>query len=255
MSFATTPDGDLAEAIAAARAAHFDADGNACDYAALAVSPERERLAACLGALRDVDTKRLRIPAQTAFWINVFNAAVLRDAAELAHAGSVRQVEAFFESPRVAVAGLAYSLDDIQHGLLRGNLPKYGRARAPMGRDDPRLAYMPVAFDERTHFALHAAARSSPALEVFEAGALERQLDAAAAAYVRRTVRVEQGGAVLVAPRQFRWYPADFGDARGIIDLVAAWLDEELVAAIDSKRGRVSLRYAEFDWTLNRRLP
>lgn len=249
------PDRELAEAIAAARAAHFDAEGNACDYAALAVSPERGRLAACLGALPSIDTKRLRIPAQTAFWINVFNAAVLRDATELAQADSVREVQAFFERTRLAVGGLTYSLDDIQHGLLRGNLPKYGRRRAPMGRDDPRLAYMPLAFDERIHFALHSAARSSPALQAFEAGALERQLDEAAAAYVRRTVRVERGGALIVAPRQFSWYAADFGDARGIIEFIAAWLDEDLVAAIDGQRGRVSLRYAEFDWTLNRRFP
>jgi hypothetical protein len=180
---------------------------------------------------------------------------VLRDALELALAASVREVEAFFERPRVAVGGLVYSLDDVQHGLLRGNLPKHGRLRPPMRRDDPRLSHMPLAFDERIHFALFSAARSSPALAVFEAGALERQLDAAAGAYVRRSVRVEQDGAVLVLPRQFRWYPADFGHAQGIIEFVAAWLDEETVAAIDRRRGRVSLRYADFDWTLNRKSP
>lgn len=243
----------LVEAIDAVKAAHFDAEGQACDYAALAASPERGRLAALLGDLQAIDMKRLRIPAQTAFWINVFNATVLRDAIELAYAGGVREVEAFFERPRIAIGGLAYSLDDVQHGLLRGNLPKHGRLRAPMSRDDPRLAFMPLAFDERIHFALFSAARSSPALRAFEAGALEGQLDAAAGAYVRRTVRIEQDGAVVVLPRQFRWYPGDFGDARGIIDFVAAWLEEDVVAAIDRRRGRVKLHYAEFDWTLNRK--
>lgn len=242
----------LAEAIAALKAAYFGANDNACDYAALAASPERDRLVQQLAGLQDIDMKRLRIPSQTAFWINVFNAAVLRDALELTRAGSAREVQAFFERPRFTVGGLAYSLDDVQHGLLRGNLAKHGRLRAPMGRNDPRLAYMPIAFDERIHFALFCAVRSSPALQAFETGALEAQLDAAAGAYVRRTVRVEQDGAVLVLPRQFRWYAADFGEARGSIEFVSAWLEESAVAAIDRRRGRVKLRYADFDWTVSR---
>ena len=249
------PGTELAAAIAAAQTAYFDPGGIACDYAAFAASPERGRLAARLADLQSIDLKRSRIPAQTAFWINVFNATVLRDAMELAFADSVREVEAFFERRRVTVGELAYSLDDVQHGVLRGNLPKHGRHFAPMSRDDPRLAYTPLAFDERIHFALFSAARASPALRAFEAGALERQLDEAARAYVRRTVRVEQDGAVLLLPRQFRWYPADFGGAQGIVGFVAAWLDEDAVVAIDRRRGRVKLRYADFDWTLNRKSP
>ena len=58
---------------------------------------------------------------------------------------------------------------------------------------------------------------------------------------------------MLVLPRQFRWYPGDFGGEQGIIEFVAAFLDEEYVVAIDRRRGRVKLRYAGFDWTLNRK--
>jgi hypothetical protein len=246
-------DKQLEQAIAAVRAAHFDAGGTACDYRALAASRERGRLAAYLADLEGLDPKRVRIPAQTAFWINIFNAAVLRDTPELEVAASAREAQAFFENARLKVGGLVYSLDDIQHGLLRGNLAKHGRMRAPMSRGDPRLAHMPLAYDERIHFAMYCAARSSPALQVFEAGRLERQLDEATGDYVRRTVRVEQQGAVMVLPRQFDWYSADFGGEQGIIEFVCAWLDDEAVDAIDRRRGRVKLRYADFDWALNRK--
>jgi hypothetical protein len=247
------PDRELADAIAAIKATHFDAAGTACDYSALSISGERERLRACLAALESADPRRLRIPAQTAFWINVFNAAVLRDAHELAWTRKLAEVEAFFERPRLKVGGLSYSLDDIQHGLLRGNLPKHRRLRPPMSRADPRLAHMPLAFDERMHFAMYSASRSSPALRVFEAGELERELEEATANYISHTVRCEQGGALLVLPLQFRWYAADFGGEQGIIGFVSAFLDDDAVAAIDRRRGRVKLRYSEFDWTLNRR--
>ena len=247
-------DQQLAEALDAAKAAHFDARGAACDYAALAVSRQRVRLVACLAELEGFDIRRAHIPSQMAFWINVFNAGVLRDAHELEAAPSVREVQAFFERPRLRIGAHRYSLDDIEHGLLRGNVPKQGRSRAPMARDDPRLEYMPILFDERMHFALHSACRSSPPLRVFDDGKLDRQLEDAATDYVRRTVRVESRGAVIVLPRLFRWFGQDFGGQSGIIEFVAARIDDEsAVEMIDRRHGNVKLRYLDFDWRLNQR--
>jgi uncharacterized protein DUF547 len=244
----------LAEALEAAKSAYFDARGAACDYAVLASSAERARLAAGLAALEGFDIRRSHIPSQMAFWINVFNAGVLRDASELRLAASAREVQAFFERPRLTVGAHAYSLDDIEHGLLRGNAPKQGRSRAQMASDDPRLEYMPILFDERMHFALHSACRSSPPLRVFDGGKLDRQLEEAAADYVHRTVRVESEGAVLALPRLFRWFAEDFGGDSGIVEFVVARIDDEAaVEKVDRRLGRVKLHYAEFDWTLNRK--
>jgi hypothetical protein len=254
MSVANNPDRELVEALEAARQAHFDAHGAACDYAALGRSPERERLAACLIALADFDIKRAQIPSQLAFWINVFNAGVLSDARELESAAGVRMVEAFFERPRLRIGKHSYSLDDIEHGLLRGNVAKPGRSQPLMKRGDARLEYMPIVFEERMLFALHSACRSSPPLRGFDGGKLDRQLEEAAADYIRRNVRVERQGAVLVLPRIFRWFAEDFGGDRGIVDFVVSRIaDEALVDMIDRRLGDVALRYAEFDWTLNRR--
>jgi hypothetical protein len=249
-----TPDAQVADALQAAREAHFDAGGAACDYAALIASPERERLAACLAELEGFDVRRAHIPSQMAFWINVFNAGVLRDAPELEVASSARELQGFFERPRLRIGAHPYSLDDIEHGLLRGNVPKQGRLRAPMGRDDPRLEYMPILFDERMHFALHSACRSSPPLRVFDGGKLDRQLEEATADYLRRTVRIESQGAIIVLPRLFRWFAEDFGGDSGIVEFVVARIDDEaIVEMVDRRLGRVKLQYAEFDWTLNRR--
>jgi hypothetical protein len=244
-------EGKLMEALVAAKAAHFDAASGACDYAALQASAERATVAACLAELEVFDLQRVAIPAQTAFWLNVFNAVVLRDSAELAAAGSVHAAGAFFEGPRLKVGPFEYSLDDIEHGLLRGNLPKFGARRAPMQRDDPRLAYMPLAYDERMHFAMYSVSHSSPTLNAFGAGRLDAELEDATARYLRRHVRVENEGAVVVLPRQFQWYAADFGGERNALTFALARLDDEAVEAVDMRRGRVKVRYAEFDWRPN----
>ena len=242
----------LQDALAAAKAGHYDADGAARDYGVLCTSAEQARVARAIGDLAGFDFKRVRIPAQTAFWLNVFNAVVLRDVAELAQAASVRDVEAFFAKPRVRIAGYGYSLDDIEHGLLRGNVPKFGASRAPMARGDPRLAYTPLAYDERMHFGLYSAGRSSPALRVFDGGRLDDDLEDATERYLRREVRVEQDGALVILPRQLFWYREDFGGEKEALGFALGRLDDAVVDKVDARRGKVKIRYAEFDWSLKR---
>ncbi|MEX2239756.1 MAG: DUF547 domain-containing protein [Burkholderiales bacterium] len=246
------PDQKLAQALAAT-ATHFDAQGLACDYAALAASRERGHLAVCLAALDAFDPKQVRIAAQMAFWINIFNAGVVRDAPELEFAGDEQEMATFFERPRLRIFGQPYSLDEIYHGLLRGNVPAHGRLHAPMRRDDPRLAHMPIAFDERLHFALYRGARSSPAFRVFEGGKLDVQLEDAATQYVQRMARVEHDGSTVTAPRLLQWYAHDFGGERGVLEFVLGRLDDAALERVERAGGRIRLRYAAFDWTLNRR--
>jgi hypothetical protein len=231
----------------------FDAEGIACDYGALAASRERGRLAACLSGLETFDPQTVRLGARTAFWINVFNAGVLRDSPELELAAGERDMLQFFARPRLTVFGHGFSLDDIYHGLLRGNLPGHGHPRVPMERSDPRLAYMPIAYDERVHFAMYMATRSSPALRSFEGGQLDRQIEEATRLYVRRFARVERGGAVLLVPRLLQWYAKDFGGENGVLEFVASRLQEEQAEEVDRNIRSVKLRYADFDWSLNRR--
>src|SRR5262245_5448841 len=248
-----TMEQQLMQALAELRAAHFDAEGIACDYGALAASRERGRLAVCLSALESFDPQGVRLGARTAFWINVFNAGVLRDSPELEVAAGERDMVAFMARPRVTVFGHGFSLDDIYHGLLRGNLPGHGHLRVPMERNDPRLAYMPIAYDERVHFAMHTATRSSPALRPFEGGRLDKQLEEAAGHYIRRMTRIERDGALIVAPRLLQWYAKDFGGEAGVVEFIAARLDDEQSEQIDRHIRSVKLRYDEFDWELNRR--
>lgn len=236
-------------------AQYFDAEGRACDYAALAASRERGHLAVCLQALEGFDPANVRIAGKTAFWINVFNAAVLRDAPELALTleDAKPELAAYYGRPRLRIHGQAYSLDDLCHGVLRGNAPAPGSLRAPMPRDDPRLAHVPIALDERLHFALFRGARSSPAFRVFDGGRLDAQLEEAAAQYIRRTALVEAEGRVIAVPKLLQWYAADFGGKGGVLEFVLEHLDDAVLERVERHMGRLKLRFAAFDWRLNRR--
>ena len=219
----------LAEVLDAVRETHVGADG-ACNFTAMVSSREHGRLAATLAALADFDPRSMRLPAQNAFWLNLHNACVLRDALEL-------HVEGFAERPRARVAGVAWSLHDIEHGLLRGNLK----------RSDPKSAYVPVVFDERMHFGIYTARRSSPALRVFRPESLEKQLEEATERYLRATVeaRDEEFRVKLRLPIMFKRYGEDFGDERDVLEFVLARLDEEVAQLVDRREGRVKFKYLD----------
>lgn len=236
-------------------AKYFDAEGQAGDYAALAASRERGHLAVILQALEGFDPASVRIAGQTAFWINVFNAAVLRDAPELELAleDTGAELAAYYGRPRLEIHGLAYSLDDICHGVLRGNAAAPGSLRAPMPRDDPRLAHVPIALDERLHFALFRGARSSPAFRVFDGGRLDAQLEEAATQYIRRTAQVEADGRAIAVPKLLHWYAADFGGKGGVLEFVVRRLDDAAAERVEPHLGHLKLRYLAFDWRLGRR--
>lgn len=255
MTDAESPGDTLSGALRAVRERHFDAEGLACDYDGLARSPERARLDEALLGLEGFDPRRAPIPGLVGFWLNAYNACSLIAALEAERGAELNRIPGHFERGRVRVAGFAYSLDDIEHGLLRGNEHRHGGLRGPLARDDPRLAFTPLIYDERMHFALYSACRSTPALRVYHGGQLEAELERATREYLLRTVRIEDEGAVVVAPQQLHWYARDFGGEAGVLEFVLARIeDDAAVDLVDRRQGRVKLRYADFDWSRNDRL-
>ena len=255
MTDAESPAETLSSALQAVRERHFDVEGLACDYDGFARSPEHDRLAAALAGLEGYDPRRAPIPGLAGFWLNAYNACSVIAALEAGQGGELHRIDDYFERGRVRVAGLAYSLDEIEHGLLRGNEHKHGNLRGPLARDDPRLAFTPLIFDERMHFALYSACHSTPALRIYHGGRLEDELEEATREYLRRTVRIEDQGAVVVAPQQLHWYAKDFGGEAGVLEFVLGRIeDDAAVDLVDRRQGRVKLRYVDFDWSRNDRL-
>jgi hypothetical protein len=188
------------------------------------------------------------------FWLNVYNALVLHAVAARGAAVPARLSKEFFVESKYVVAGREFSLDDIEHGLIRTNTPRFLAMRRQMPRDDPRLALGPYVFDERAHFALHSACRSAPRLRVYGKDSVAALLEEAACVYVRDHARLEEDGAVLRVPKIFQWYESDFGGPAGVRAFVIDRLERESdIEALERRGGRCALRYLEFDWTLNQR--
>ncbi len=242
----------LQEALARACAAHYRLAGHTFDYRRFAVSPEFDTLAAVARSLAEFDCAGLGVGRRLPFWLNVYNALVVHAVVARSAVAGVHAMKDFFSDSRYVVSGHVFSLDEIEHGLLRINAPRLRMGGTPFRAGDPRQALAPFMFDERVHFAMYSACRSSPRPAAYAADGLAAALEDAACTYLAAQVRVADAGATLVVPKLFDWYSADFGGDSGVREFVISRLQrDEDIDAVERRAGRVRLRYSVFDWTLN----
>lgn len=181
--------------------------------------------------------------AALAAWLNLYNAfAVLELRNDPEQFDSKRS---FFGDRFVAVAGDRFSLDEIEHGILRARQWKYGLGylRWPFYRD--RVAELALdAVDYRIHFALNCGAASCPIVRPYAADSIDEELGRATEAYLDRVVEYDPDRNVARVPRHCLWYRGDFGGRSGIREM----LREHEQVPPETAPG---LRYAEYDWSLS----
>lgn len=223
------------------------------DYAALKQSPEWRRLRAETARLRAVNLQSLSSPsAKTAFWINVYNVLVADGIVSLRVRSSVQKTRDFFRSACYDVGGAVFNLEEIEHGLLRGNRPPEPGQKPLFDASDPRLAFAVAQVDPRIHFALNCGARSCPPVRIYTAEKLDAQLDSAARNFINGPdVRVNEGKHILFLSQIFEWYATDFGSGKKEVMLfISRYLKEPAKTQLLSGLDALTIRYLPYDWAL-----
>jgi hypothetical protein len=207
------------------------------------------RLDRLTGQLRHTDPASIGSDAsRIAFWANLYNALLLHCLCLKPLRGSILMHLRMFGRTAYEVGGREYSLDVIEHGLLRENLRPPLRPRRLLRGGDPRLAAAPSRPDPRIHFALNCGALSCPPVRAYEPETLDEQLEAATRAYLAAETRLDPERRRATLPRLMRIYRADFGDRRSQLRFVAHHLPE-VEARLSSSSDRLRVRYGRFDWT------
>ena len=238
----------LQTAMLAALGAHTGSDGRV-DYGRLAASREFAAAVDAAGALDGVRLDGLATrEARLAFWLNVYNALVLHGIVRLDVRTSVLRVWNFFGRVSYRVGGHVVSLDDIEHGLLRGNRRRKLPPLRPFGRRDLRLALAVTPPDPRYHFAITCGAASCPPVGVYRAAALDAQLDLAARNFVNQEVTL--AGPRLLCSRIFRWYRTDFEAAGGLAAFLLRYLDEGPARTALAAGATPCATFRPYRWTL-----
>lgn len=236
-------------------------DGNGytfVDYAGLESRPEsRALLDQYLAILDLVDPAQLESPAERqAYWYNAYNAAVLRGVLDQWEGDPEWSVAegffAFFDFEIWSFGGLQLSLNQLEHGVIRGDFEHRQLADLSAEQVDALQARHAETWegavpDPRLHMALNCASYSCPNLAAtapyaFRAKTLDAQLDTLVAAFLANPVK---GAGPDGISSLFTWYADDwFNGYDGPADFIAKHRE----GGVDGVNVDTFLTY---DWTLN----
>jgi hypothetical protein len=200
--------------------------------------------------LRDVDPRAIAGDgARIAFWANVYNTLLLAVQRERPFRGNVLFALRAFGSYAYDVGGAPFSMNLIEHGILRCNRrPPSSLFRQLRGGDD-RLDAAPTELDPRIHFVLNCGARSCPPIRIMgdnPSGTLEL----AARAYMQAETEVDPQRGNVDLPGLLKLYASDFGDRQAQLQFAARHVPQ--VDALLEDVPKPSVSYAPFDWRVRR---
>lgn len=182
---------------------------------------------------------------QLAYWINAYNACVLRgvlDAFPVKSVADIGGLDGFFKEAKYTIGSEKMTLDDIENTIIR---PRY---------KDPRI-----------HFAVNCAARSCPALgrSAFTGENLDAQLDAATRKALANPlhVRIDRAANTVHLTKIMEWFKGDFVEwiprDQGDVPEQATLLDylKLYLAGADAKyvaeHPDLGIVFTEYDWASN----
>ena len=192
--------------------------------------------------------------SRLSYWLNLYNALVIREVLRHWPLESVRDVrptmlskvvtlKGFFRDLRFDVGGRRMNLGDIENKVIRSQFK-----------------------DARIHFAINCGSASCPILRksVFDGAELEAQLDQASREFVAddANVAVDLVRREVRLSKIFSWYKDDFktharalsGNSKvGTLEVVILFARGEKRKALERAQGEgFALRYQDYDWALNK---
>lgn len=167
---------------------------------------------------------------EKAYWINAYNAFTLRLILDHYPTESIKDIKSgipfvnsVWDIRFIEIEGQSYTLNDIEHRILRPNFK------------DPRI-----------HFAINCASVSCPALrrEAYEATLLKSQLEEQARLFINDPLRNQiESGSVKIS-KIFKWFGGDFTRETDLTTFINQYSQIKIPR-------ETSVDYLPYDWRLN----
>jgi hypothetical protein len=177
-----------------------------------------------------------------AFFINVYNGFVQHILMKNPEKFDDR--DKFFTTDQINIAGQELSLDDIEHGIIRGSKVKWslGLIQDPFA-DDIEKNFRVEETDPRIHFALNCGAKSCPYVAIYGAEKLDQQLDIISRQFLERTTEYKADEDKVYVTTLISWFRGDFGGLDGAKEMLKNY-------DIIPKSADPELEFKDYDWTL-----
>jgi hypothetical protein len=182
-----------------------------------------------LALLAQARTEEMSEAEEKAFWINAYNAVIVRGILAGHTAENFIARKRLFSWYTLPIAGQDRSPDEIEHQILRKKFA------------DPRI-----------HFAIVCASSSCPKLrrEAYVPERLDQQLDEAARSFINDPTRNRIDTQHVALSMIFKWFAEDFVRSAGSVrQFVGGFVDDGKKDILQTQKGDLS--YLEYNWTLN----
>ncbi|WP_299782633.1 DUF547 domain-containing protein [uncultured Formosa sp.] len=170
------------------------------------------------------------------FWVNIYNAYYQI----LANRLSVEGKDVFLKK-EITIAETLFSLDDIEHGILRRYRWKKSLGYLPNLFTPTLIRKLAVKeIDYRIHFALNCGAKSCPPIAFYTLEKLNEQLDNAMYAFISSETTIDNVNKTIKTSKLLFWYQGDFGGVKGVRNTLKNVLQVEITS--------YKLKYNTYSW-------
>jgi hypothetical protein len=190
-----------------------------------------QKFATYLNAIGNADLNKLRNEDKLTFYINAYNATVIKNVLNHLPINSPMDVDGFFDKIKHTIAGKEITLDELEH--------KYGL------KIETTLS----------HFGLVCAAVSCPKLinAAFESESVYEQLEINAKAFLNDPTKnkLDRENKILYLSEVFKWFKDNFVKKYGSLKEMAIHLMNESDAKFLNEN-EITIKYMRYNWQLNK---
>ena len=168
------------------------------------------------------------------FWVNIYNAYYQLLAKK-------NQTKSIFKERKINIANKLFSLDTIEHGILRKGkyIIGFGYLHNPFYSDYIKKLQVNV-LDFRIHFALNCGAVSCPPILFYEFNKINEQLKLATSSFIETGTTINSNKKILEISKLFLWYKGDFGSNLKIKQIIGTIFNQNFKY--------YHLKFKEYNW-------
>tara|TARA_B100000809_G_scaffold259526_1_gene304719 strand:- start:5231 stop:5920 length:690 start_codon:yes stop_codon:yes gene_type:complete len=214
----------------------------------LKASKTTSSVTSLLNQLEKISLSQLQIELDNddkrkAFWINIYNAfATIYLKPEPTIILNPIKRKQFFNKKRIQISTCTFSLNDVEHQILRKSKIWWGKGYLKQPFVHPCFKKLRVnEFDARIHFALNCGGFGCPPIRYYKNETINEQLEMATQAFLFSETKKEPAKKQIKISKLFSWYIGDFGGTKGIISFLKKY---EIITDLENPK----IIYSVYNW-------
>ena len=170
------------------------------------------------------------------FWINMYNAWF-----QILAVREKKKRPEIFTGKLILIAGRKFSLDDIEHGILRKYRWKYSKGYLPAFFPGQLIKQLAVSkIDYRIHFALNCGAKSCPPIAFYSYDDIDTQLNMATKSFLSSETDIDDARKEVQVTKIMDWFMGDFDGRTGIRKIINEVMQKDVTG--------YTIKFKPYNW-------